>query len=361
MPMSHAMVTFGVSAMSLWSLINASIFGSDAVPDILRGLITTVLPVAAAGFVLADPARRRIVGKGFVWIILALSASFAVTFGLWLVAGFGSFLLSGGIGFSASIYLPFTPSLGTQTVAGLTFPRFTGLGREPGWMSMYCGLALLLWARVGKPNILGIGILFVGLLGAFSTAGFGAFVVVIMIAWMMRKPKSRDAFTHYIGFLFKVSALAGAAWLAVYAPVFGVASKGDLNQSSLLDRSQATSAGLDALMNSPLGGVHAGSNESINLIASLAPFGVPFFLAVCAALFLPRFGHPNKAPTVAPVLLIFITLLLSQPAGGSTWVFILAGLSYTLALPDSLVLGQGEGSPETMIPLRAPLLVRPTT
>lgn len=361
-PGSYLTVSLCVGAISLWLMMNASMFGSDSLENIFRGTITTVLTVAAAGVVLADPARRRLVGRGFVWIIVVLSASFAITFAAWLAAGFGSFQIAKAPGTSAAIYFPLTPTFGTQTVAGLMYPRFTGLGREPGWMSMYCGLALLLWPRVGRPRFLGVVALIAGLLGAFSTAGFGAFVVVVMIAWMARKPKGGDAFTHLIAFVLKLAALAGAAWLAIFAPVFGFASKGDLNETSLMDRSNATEEGLKALSNAPFGGVHTGLQGGINLIASLAPFGIPFFLAVCAALFLPRIGHPNNAAATAPVLLIFITLLLSQPAADSTWVFILTGLAYTSALPDALALNapkeRSVEAPSPVIPRIRPAELR---
>lgn len=205
-------------------------------------------------------------------------------------------------------------------------------------MALYCGLALLLWGRVGKPNIIGQGALVAGLLGAFSTAGFGAFVVALIVAWMARKPKTNDLAVHFFVSVFKLSTLAGALWLAINAPVFGFASKGDLNATSLQERSNATNAGLAALVDHPLGGVHSGVQEAINLIASIAPLGAPFALIVIAALVLPRLGHPAKGLTTAPILLLLITLLLSQPAADSTFVFVLAGLIYTSGLPDMTAL-----------------------
>jgi hypothetical protein len=173
-----------------------------------------------------------------------------------------------------------------------------------------------------------------GLLGAFSTAGFGAFVVALIVAWMARKPKTTDLATHFLVSVFKLAALGGALWLAVNAPVFGFASKGDLNSVSLQDRANSTNAGIAALVDSPLGGVHSGNLDAINLIAAIAPLGIPFALAVVGALVFPRLGHPAKHLTTASILLLFITLLLSQPAGDSTFVFVMVGLIYTVALPD---------------------------
>lgn len=334
-PRPYLVTCVSLSALYIWLLVNASMFGTDGVVLIFQGAVTTALTVTAVGFVLASPSRRRLVGKGFVYLVLALCVSYTITFAVWVALGIGAlpvatFQIRDSAEAVASVFFPFTPSFGVQGVFGVQIPRFTGLGREPGWMALYCGLALLLWPRVGKPRLLGQFVLVVGLLGTVSTAGFGGFVVVVIVAWIMRRPSRGDAFTNYIALVGKLSCLAGAIWIAFFAPVLGLGAKDEMNAVSLNDRTTATQAGLDALVTSPLGGVGTGLQESINLIASIAPFGVPFGLLVIAALFLPRLGHPSKHMTTAPIALIFITLLLSQPAGDSTFVFILAGLVYVL-------------------------------
>lgn len=346
-PRSYLVVASGVAVMYLWTLINAAIFSAtDTVSTILQGIVTTALPVVAVGVVIANPIRRRILVRGFVWLMILLCASYAFT----LVAGLaikfttlvlGSFDIDKN-GWIAILYLPFTPATGYQGLGGVTFPRFTGLGREPGWMSMYAGLALLLWPRVGRVRLPGAVFLIIGLLGTFSTAGFGAFVVVIILAWMARGDKGSDPAVHFLSFLVKLVALGLAGWVALTAPVFGYMAKGDVNAVSLDDRTRATNAGLGAIVDNPFGGVHTGVSEGINLLASLAPLGIPFFVIVVGTLLLPRIGHPNKAATTAPILLILIVLLLSQPASDSTFVFIMAGLIYTASLPDMPVLAPKE-------------------
>ncbi|MHA7282225.1 hypothetical protein [Arthrobacter sp. TMS2-4] len=340
LPRPYVIVSLCVGAIYLWLLVHTTIFGTVAVSQIVSGTFTTAVTTAATGFVLASPIRRRAIGKGFVYVILALSASYVVTLMVWAALGVGALpittfpisLNGTGIG---TIFFPFTPSYGVLNVLDTRMPRFTGLGREPGWMALYCGLALLLWPRVGKPRRLGQLILVAGLLGTLSTAGFGAFAVVLLIAWIMRKPRGGDLFTHYIGFLFKAALLAGAAWVAIYAPILGLEAKGSLNSVSLSERAIATSAGVRALTEAPFGGAPTGVQDSINLIAVIAPLGLPFSLLVVAALVLPAIGHQAKHVTVAPIMLIFVTLLLSQPAGDSTFVFVLVGLIYLLAAPPA--------------------------
>lgn len=336
---SYSIVAIGVFAMYVWVLITESVFGDDgSIPVIVQGVITTAITVAAVGVVIADPKRRRIIGLGFVWIMVALCASYVVTLVVGVVLGFDRLAIGtfdiGKAGWVGTLYLPFTPSVGYQGFGGIIFPRFTGLGREPGWMSMFAGVAILLWSKVGRIKYLGVLALVIGMLGAFSTAGFGAFVVAIVVAWMTKKPKTGDQASHFFGMLFKLAVLGFAGWLAIAAPVFGLMAKGDVNAASLDDRTQATNAGIAAVIDNPFGGVHAANSEAINLVAALAPFGIPYFLIVIAALVLPRFRHAAKGVTTAPILLILITLLLSQPAGDSTFVFILVGLIYTCALPE---------------------------
>ncbi|WP_307081637.1 hypothetical protein [Arthrobacter agilis] len=338
-PRSYTFIVVGMILTTVWLLLSAAIFSRYAsVTLILQGFVTTVLTVAAIGVVLADPARRRMVGRGFVWIMLALCTSYAVTVVTWTVLGVGAlplatFPISNVLG-AGTLFFPFTPSIGVLNLPNLHLPRFTGLGSEPGWMALHAGLALLLWPRLGRPRWPGQAVLLVGLLGTFSTAGFGAFVVVLILAWFARKPKSGDLFTHFLGFLFKTSALAIAVWVAVAAPVVGLASKQTVNAESLGDRTEAMRLGLAALTEHPFGGAEAGSQAAINLIAALALLGIPYFLLVTGTLFVSRLGHPAKHLTFAPIALIFITLLLSQPAGDATFVFVLTGLAYTLTLPD---------------------------
>jgi hypothetical protein len=179
--------------------------------------------------------------------------------------------------------------------------------------------------------MIGRAVLLAGLLGTFSTAAFGAFAVALGVAWIARSALQKNPALHYFGLLFKLAFLGAALWVAIYAPVVGFADKASYNAVSLDQRTQATNAGIAALTEHPLGGVFGGQQEAINLVAAIAPFGIPFALIVVAALLLPRIGHPAKHLTTAPIFVVFVTLLLSQPAGDSTFVFLLVPLVYGVA------------------------------
>lgn len=348
-------VPAGLVTASLWLIFQTNFFRVLSITTMLQGIVTTGLTVLAAALVLVDARRRVLFARGFVWLVLIACSSYVVTLIAWLVMGIGSLklgtlVLSTEVN-SAGLYFPFTPTSGTVNVNATTFQRFTGFGREPGWMSMYAGTAFLLWPKVGKPRLLGRIIILVGLLGAFSTAGFGVFVVVLALSWLSRKSKTKDAAIGCMGLAIKVALVAVAAYVAVVAPVFGLSSKGEMNSVSLDERSNAMKRGVDAVSDSPLGGVH-GVQEAINLVAALAPNGVPYVLIISSAVLLPLLARKYR-PVFAPVMLVFLTLLLSQPPGDSTFAYILVVLAYSLALKADEV-DQHDGEPQLSFTNLAP-------
>jgi hypothetical protein len=177
------------------------------------------------------------------------------------------------------------------------------------------------------------------MLGTFSTAGFGAFVVALAIGWLFpgsnrKYPLRSNVGFHYFRDLFKLACLGLALWVAVYSPYFGLISKQSYNAASLDERRVRTQAGIDAILSAPFGTRTSQANEAINLIAAIAPFGLPFPFIVVSALVLPRIiGRGFVHGTAAPIFAIFATLLLSQPALDSTFIFVLIALVYELASP----------------------------
>jgi hypothetical protein len=170
----------------------------------------------------------------------------------------------------------------------------------------------------------------VGIAGTLSTAGFGVFAIVLAFEWFERKRAASSLLADYLRKVTGLVVLVGAAWLAIYAPVFGLAAKSEINQVSLTERSMATSAGWTALWNTPLGGDAAAQVGGVNLIASIAASGLPFALCVVAALLAPRASHRARPLTSAPVLVLLLTLLTSQPPKDSTWVFVAAAMAYAV-------------------------------
>ena len=118
----------------------------------IQSVVLTVGVTAAVIVVLADQRRARITAKLFPYRALGLCGLWAVTAGLWLLGGVGTgrilqFTLPGS--FTQTIYFPCTFTTGFTHLSGMTLPRFSGLGREPGWMAMYLAFAFFLLPRVG--------------------------------------------------------------------------------------------------------------------------------------------------------------------------------------------------------------------
>jgi hypothetical protein len=329
---AYGLVAIGVLAMSCSQLASAAAFNVGSVSDVWKGFATTVLTVAAAGVILGDAQRRRFVARVFVGAVVAIGASYIVTVMIWRILGVGA-LTIGSVeindGAIATVVAPFTVTFGSLDVFGTSVPRLTGIGREPGWMALYAGIALLLMPSVTRVRWWKLLCLGAALLGTISTGGFGAFVVVVMVVWLVRRGRG-DLFVSYVGFLVKLALLAGGIWVAVFAPIVGFAAKGDLNAESLSDRSSSTQAGIDAITAHPFGGVVETSQTAINLVAAIAPFGIQFFLITTAAILLPMV-LPRARGAFAVAGLAYLTFLLSQPAPAATFVFLLVGLAYWLA------------------------------
>jgi hypothetical protein len=317
----------------LWVIFQA--YGADLERSSLQSIVSTVLPVAAAAVVLADERRRLIAAKLFAAAVLAVSLSCAVTLVLWAVMGVGSGVITqtpvGAREAAQPLYFPFTVCLGQVGAGGLTIPRLTGFAREPGWMAMYAAFTFFLLPRLGWGKWRAVALF--GLLATASTAGFGVFAVVLTFELFLRRREVSSLLADYVRRLVGLAFLAGAVWLAVYAPVFGLEAKGARDQYSVNDRLAATSAGWTALQSSPLGGNATQVVGGVNLIAAIASVGLPFVLCVLAALLLPRLSHRAPHLTSAPIAVLVLTLATSQPPQDSTWVFVCALMAYAVTQP----------------------------
>lgn len=308
----------------VWLLIQAAgVVGGLQFQYKLQGLILTCGALAAFLVVCQNPRRRLVVGRAVVLVLVVLSASWVVTFAIWAVAGPGSGAI-GAIpirGYPEPLYFPFTPSQSTYAVLGTDYPRFTGLGREPGWMAMYCAMAYFMTDMVGLRSRWYKAILLLGLVGTISTAGFGVFLVVWAYHTFLRA-RGGISLRNYLRQLSGFAVLGGAAWLAFFAPVFGVAAKSTENATSLDERTLATEAGIRAFSTNPLGALPTEAQSGINLISDVAVNGLPFVLLVTAALLLPvaLYGRRSRFGNAA-IFVVFLTMLLSQPPIDSTWAF----------------------------------------
>jgi hypothetical protein len=224
------------------------------------------------------------------------------------------------------VYFPFTTTCETQNVLGLDLPRFTGIGREPGWMAMYCAAAYFLADTVGLGSRRLKAVLLLGLLGCVSTAGFGVFVVVW--AWdRTLRPRGGITLANYLRQVFGLAALPVALWLASDAPILGLSAKKTQNAQSLTDREDATTAGWRALFEHPWGGRGSEAQSGVNLISDISVDGLVFVLLITAALLVPILVQRRIGKGTCVALIVFLTLLLSQPPFSSGWAYCLVAVA----------------------------------
>ena len=293
-------------------------------PAMYMSALLTIGTVAAAIVVLRDGERRQLAARWFVGLVVAACLSYAATVSLWLLTspGTGRLMVVG----QGELYFPATPTLGSVNVAGVALPRFTGLGREPGWMGMYAGFAYLLAEKVRLTGRLPRAALLAGMVGTFSTGAFGVFVLAWTVDRFLRR--GRRGLTRAFGLV----AMVCSVWLAWAAPVLGVSDKAQADRYSVGARQAATEVGLRALAEDPFsGGQGAQVVGGVNLIAAIAAHGLMFSILILLALVAPRLGHPQKWLTTGPILMLVGTLLVAQPPMASTWVFVAAAMAYTVA------------------------------
>lgn len=320
----------------VWLVARAAFQGLATVAQFSEGLLLTAGAVLAVLIVAADPTRRILLAKGFVGIVLLCCMSYIVTAAMWATSGLGSGVLTsiqiGAWPEPQPIYLPFTTTVSTQSVLNFQLPRFAGIGREPGWMALYGAVALLMLPLIGWHRTALKLTLLIGVCATVSTAGFGVLIVCLALNFML-SGESRGRFKGVLRLVFGLFLLALAAWIAFYAPVLGIGVKGEQNGISLSERTVATNAGLWALANAPFaGGVGADKIGAVNLVAAVAAYGVPFSIAMGFATVAPLRLHPSKRRLAPLFAAVFLTLLTSQPALDSTWIFALVTICAGLAM-----------------------------
>lgn len=304
----------------LWPLLRDVAFQPSAVSQQIQGVLVTVGSMLAIFVVCAEPRARVAVARGFVILVAVFSASYVVTALIWTLGGVGSGQIGtfpvGDYG-AQPLYFPFTPTVSEQVVFGTVLPRFTGLGREPGWMSMYCAVAFFLTDARGVGGRKLKPFLLAGLVGCLSTAGFGVFVV----AWAYQRflrDRGEISMANYLRQLLGLGAIALAVWLAISAPVLGLSDK---NDTSFNAREAATDAGVRALYDNPWGGDYDIPDGGINLISDIAVAGLPYVLLVCVGLLQAVIRSGPRHPGNVIILVILVTLIASQPSRDSAWAF----------------------------------------
>ena len=313
-----------LGASQLWLVARLSDLNQPIQP-VVQSAIILLLTISSASLVLSNRRRALFFWRGFIFISILLSASFVVTTILHIL-GFDAILFSFPVGtWTADLSVPFTPTTGTLTVGELgTLHRFTGFGREPGWMGMFLGVAFFAWRLIGGGHWVGYALMLAAMAGTLSTATFGAFVVVAAYEFFIRPRAYVDPLAAYLRQALGASLLVFAAWLAFTAPVLGYQAKQTLNETSYSERTTLLKAGIDALSRFSLGEDPTMPMQGISLVASVAIFGWPFFVLVSLAFLTPlALESEGGVRYAAPVLMMYLTLLLSQPPQDSTAVYVL--------------------------------------
>lgn len=314
----------------------ATTVGGDPATATFQGIFLTVGSLVALEIVCKDPHTGRAVGRGVVIMTTGFCASYGITILVWAATGVGSgqiLTMPVGSWGLQPVYLPFTATVSFQPVFGLVVPRFTGLGREPGWMAMYCAAAFFLADMLKMRSRWIKPLLLLGLLGCVSTAGFGVFVVTWAYHRFLRD-RGGISMTNYLRQVGGLAMMGLAVWVAVAAPVFGLAAKSSQNAASLDERSAATNAGVELLFSDPWGGHYQIVQGGINLVSDVAVSGLPFVILVIVGLLLTITSSGRKQDSNAVALVVLLTLLSSQPPKDSTWAYGLVVLACALRRPD---------------------------
>lgn len=325
-----------------WSLGQSSYFGDGAHYSIIVGGVLMVLALASICIVCARPYFARDVLRAFVATCIVFCVSYILTVFFWLLGGIGYGMLgyvpAAGYGNPVPLYFPFTPTASSQQVFGLTVPRFVGFGREPGWMAFWASAAFVLYKFTGWRRLWPLPVLFIGVLGTLSTAGFVLLIPVLALQFFsshgLRGAPKRvlRAIRWTLGAIF----IFLGVYMAVYAPILGLAAKGSQNAISLEQRSVATERGLDALVTGQFfGGPATEALGAVNLLAAIATKGLPWVLIISLAVIVPLWFHPRRLELIPFLALAWGTLAFAQPANDSIWVFCLIIVAASAAYPSS--------------------------
>ncbi|MDF2045934.1 hypothetical protein P2P98_07150 [Microbacterium sp. Kw_RZR3] len=317
----------------MWATLRAGELGFDAGPY-ANGLVTGMVILIAFGLYLGRPDRARAFGRVLLYLIAIMSLFSAITLLMAVSVGVVQIATVSIGNLTSSVLFPFTPTLSRISFFGVPIDRALGIGREPGWWGMYAAFGWALWPAVMPKTLLSLAgrtITAVGVLTSGSTAGFGVFIVAVAFTLFFSGRRDSSPLSTYLRWTAGAIALAIAAWVAVYAPQFGLAAKSDINNVSLEGRNLATSEGLHALAQLSLGERSTIYSPNVNLIAGVSEGGWPFFVLGICALLLPLALTRHRAIAMPAMLVVFLTILLAQPLTGSHAVYLLVMLSCAIA------------------------------
>jgi hypothetical protein len=206
---------------------------SDAAERIIINSTMAIMGPALCFFLIQEPRSQDIILKTFIYAHCVLAVSALVTLVLFVGSGFDvhPILLkvinakSGDVNdiyTQHSILLPFTVIWSSFGLAGINFPRFIGIYREPGMAQIFFFTAYFLTYFVPVRPLKWVRRLALfGSLATLSTAGFVSFAGGYMALYLFGPGKRKNPATLVAGSLI----VALLVWAVIFAPGFGILDK----------------------------------------------------------------------------------------------------------------------------------------
>ncbi len=263
--------------------------------------------------------------KAFVYPVLALSVSYAIT--AFLMLGLGrplpslevvSFALAQvDSHYDMTIYFPFSPALGLGDVKafGYSLARATGYYREPGIFQVLVSMSFfglnyldIRFKRTWKVLLLAT------LLFTFSTAGFGAFIATAFCYYVLAGQGEGKRSKWWVSVAGAAALVPLVLWFVFTDKSFGLLRK--LQFASGTVRVERASNAMDYFFERPLvgGGYMHPDISSINFVSVIGQIGAIGVMLLALLIIIPNWNLIKKRDPVL-VLLVpgFLTMLVSQP------------------------------------------------
>lgn len=321
----HRLVLFLVLLLFGYLLGHAMLMNSIFLQNVLKATLLNCIIVFVAAVILSEAKANYIFFRSMVIILISFIVSYYLTITLAVfVAPLEQLELFkiqiGDYPSSGMTYLPFTVMYGVYTVDGIRFPRLLGLFRESGILQMF-----LIWSLFNlkslRLNRLWIkGVLLLGIVATFSTAGLAILFANLVLFLMLNKKIMRG-----------LALLCFTYVLVMYAPFIGINDKTQTHGASISDRTLATEAGLEALGNNPFGAGMYNTripNAGINLVAASSMIGVAGVLLTMLVYLAPALAAGDKKRYVLAVIPILLTSLISQPLLDAPLLYLLLMAPY---------------------------------
>ncbi|UZJ79343.1 hypothetical protein [Fictibacillus sp. KU28468] len=320
-----------LTSVLLWTylLSHALVAGSNHLDFVIKASIAHIIVISCAAVILSHQKSNYMFFRHLMKIFIFFSITYTLTFilGMFLGISFDRLKLFNlpveGYEQAGEVYFPFTQLYGFMTVGSLQLPRGLGFFRESGIFQ-----AFLIWAFFNLNNYRldnkkNKVLLFLGIVGTFSTTGIVTFFTVFAIKLFLTKRR-----------FWSLILVSLSIFVLFYAPYIGLKSKSVTHSTSISDRSFATKTGLERLIENPVGiGLYNTesskvANEGINLLAMSYTVGIIGLIIILVTYFLPIYGYAFKRSYLVGVIPFFITFLISQPILDAPFIYLMFMADY---------------------------------